>query len=226
MKGTPNSAALPAPASPSPEAIAAVIAAEAQAVQVHAATVRAAAANPLPGPLARAFDPEPLTAAGFTARPVVAADFALLRRLDSPLFRRTLELAEYQRQIALGKLSADAPAPETTFSEEELAEMVYQFTRPVREGRAQLAAGRDAFREAAMQAVSDRVSPLELPKLVAMVVDNFTAAFGTALGHTAPQSEGGETVNFSPAPAQPTGSAGGSIMSPGCAGNMVGAPTT
>lgn len=211
---------------PEATALAAALAAEVQAVRIGAADLRAAHANPLPGPLAAAFDPDPVSVAGFQIRPVVASDFAILRRLDSPLHRRTLELAEHQRQIAAGTLPPEAAPPETQFTEEELAEMVYQFTQPVRQVRAELARGRDAFRETALVAISDRLGVLDLPALVAAVVANFTAAFGPALGHAAPSAEGEETVNFSRPPAPATAWAGGSISSPGSAASTAGRPIT
>lgn len=194
----------------------AALAADAAALQQRQQAQRRANAEPLPGPLAGAFAAEPLQVLGITLRPVVAGDFILLKKLDSPLYRRTFELAEHQRRIKAGEIPADAPLPATNFDEEECVEMIWQFTVPLPVARAALRKGREHFRETALQAITDQ-SPVDaLPQLVEAVVANFTAAFSTAVEYEgAAAAEGEETVFTTPAAAGATASAGGSTTSRG-----------
>ena len=177
---------------------------------------RRANAEPLPGPLARAFGIEELKVMGFTIRPVVASDFILLKQLDSPLYRQVFALAEHARRVKAGEVLQDAPPPETKYDEAECVEMIYQFTRPLAEVRAALRAGRAQFRETALGAITDAlpIAQMEVfPRLVASVVENFTAAFGTAVQYGAPDKDENHSVFTTPAAAGATASAGGSIMS-------------
>ncbi|TXH10004.1 MAG: hypothetical protein E6R03_15995 [Hyphomicrobiaceae bacterium] len=187
-----------------------------EALQRRQPHLRAANAEPLPGPLAKAFTAEELKQFGFIIRPVVASDFILLKRLESPLYRQTFVLAEHARKIKAGEIPPDAAPPATKYDEEECVEMIYQFTRPLAEVRTALQRGRIAFRETALQTITDAI-PLarmdEFPRLVATVVENFTAAFSTAVQYGDPKKDENETVFTTPAPAGATVSAGGSTTS-------------
>lgn len=202
-----------------PEQIAeAELAKDIAAHQARQAATRRANAEPLPGPLATAFNADELQALGIKLRPVVASDFILLKKLNSPLYRRTFELAEHARQVKAGELAADAPPPQTNFDEEECVEMIYQFSIPLPQARAELKRGREFFREQAQQAITDHAPVDALPRLVEAVVANFTAAFSTAVQYSGESKEGEETVFTTPAAAGATASAGGSITSRGSAG--------
>jgi hypothetical protein len=196
-------------------------AAKAYAAEMAADVVkRKACAEPFPGPLHEAFAAEPPTVAGIKLRAMVAADFILLKQLGSPLYRRSFDLAEHQRRINAGEIAADAPPPSTSFTEEELAEMVYQLMQPARDARRVLAQGREHFREKAMAEVMDRILVTDIPHLVNAVVGIYLQAFSTAIGYREPEKSGETQVNFTAPPPHPaTGSAGGSATSPGSAGN-------
>ena len=181
--------------------------------QAEQTAIRRANAEPLPGPLAVAYTIDELAVLGIKLRPVTAGDFILLKKLNSPLYRRTFELAEHQRKIAAGEIASDAKPPQTSFDDEECVEMIYQFSVTLPEARAQLRKGREHFREQAQQAITDKAPIDGLPKLVEAVVANFTAAFSTAVKYGSPAKEDGETVFTTPAAAAATASAGGSTTS-------------
>lgn len=154
-------------------------------------------AEVLPGPLAGAFPTEAgREVAGLRMRPLVHYDYVILRRLDSPLYRKVLEL---------GKPESDRQ--EVAFEDEDGYEMVWQFTRPVKEVAGVLARGRQAVRQAAVEEIGQRLGALEVQELVRLAVENFVAASSTAVGYRTPSGEGGEV--FTGPPARGTGSAGG-----------------
>lgn len=162
----------------------------------------AAAADPLPGPLLEAFLPEPLVAAGFELRDCVASDWAILKRLDSPILRELQSLA----------LDPALPKPEIVYEEEDIWELLYLWTQPVREVRALLAKGRPAFREAVLEQTADRFS-FEIVKdrnaILGALAKNLFRALSTRLTH---QPSGDDGPNFHKAQ-PPTASAGGSVTS-------------
>lgn len=192
------------------------LARDAAALAAQQPHIRRANAEPLPGPLSMAYTLDELNAFGLTIRPVVASDFILLKKLNSPLYRRTFELAEHARKIKAGEIPPESPLPNATeFTDDECVEMIYQFTIPLPRARAELKRGREFFQEQAQLHVTDRAPVNALPKLVATVVENFTQAFATAVQYEGEKAEGNETVFTTPAQATATASAGGSIMSPG-----------
>ena len=159
----------------------------------------AASAHPLPGPLLDAFLSTQISAAGLTLQPIVASQITLLKRIESPILLRMAELAKpVEERMAV------------TFTDEDIYELLFIFSRPIGELRALFSRiGREAFREAALEAVGDKLPPLAAQSLEAKVWDHFAAAFDTAVGYRAPD-DGSGTV-FTPPPAVPvTGSAGGS----------------
>lgn len=185
---------------------------DAAALHHRQQALRQANAEPLPGPLHAAFT-GPRQVLGFTLRPVVAGDFILLKQLNSPLYRQTFALAEHHRKISAQEIPAGTPLPATEYQDEECVEMVYQFVVPIAQARADLKRGRDYFRERACATVTDHAPVDALPTLLAATIENFTAAFATAIQYTAPQTEGEETVFTTPAAAGATASAGGSTTS-------------
>jgi hypothetical protein len=96
--------------------------------------------------------------------------------------------------------------------------MIYQFTRPLAQVRAALQRGRDKFREIALTTVTDAIPIAQMdayPRLVTTVIENFTAAFSTAIQYGAGEKEESETVFTTPPGANATASAGGLTTSPG-----------
>ena len=185
------------------------------AAQAQQVALRRANSEPLPGPLSLAFTAVELQQFGFTIRPVVASDFILLKKLNSPLYRRTFALAEHARKIQTAEIPEGSPLPAAeNYDEEECVEMVYQFLIPLPQARAELKRGREFFREQAHVYVTDRAPVNALPKLVATVIENFTNAFATAIRYEGAKDESEQTVFTTPPGADATASAGGSITSP------------
>ena len=178
--------------------------AEAEARAGVAQEFREAAADPLPGPLAAAFEGLPEAVAGLRVRKMVHYDFALLRRLNSPLLR--------QMAGTNGKKGKKG----TAFTDEQGYEMVWQFTRPCEEVESALdKLGVSGFRKLTKREIGFGLGPVEVALRVKMVEREVLRSFLTALKYTEKDKGSGETV-FTRPPAVPvTGSAGGSIT---CAG--------
>ena len=163
------------------------------------AGAHAASADPLPGPLLDAFLPELLTAAGIELRPVVAADFAILKRLNSPLLQ----------ELKNASLPKDLPKPEVRYDEEDVWELVYLWSHRPPDARALLAKGRQAYREAALAATADKLPFIVVQQgqdIMRALVANVLRAFATKVNHQPAGDSGG---NF-PSGQQATGLAGGS----------------
>lgn len=191
------------------------------------AATRRANSDPLPGPLAGAFAADPLHVHGITFRKGRAGDFILAKKLNSPLYQQSLALAEHARKIATGELAKDAPPPDTRFTEEESAEIIYQFSVPIQQARADLAKGREFFREKALATIADRVPMDQFPALLEAAVTCFMSSFSTAVHYEADKPEGENIVNFRPQPQAPaTASAGGGTLSPASAPATRAASTT
>src|SRR5712672_3155935 len=155
--------------------------------------------EPCPGPIADAFGEDDIpvkTASGIVrVRPIVHADIILLKRLDSPLYR---QMQEAYKEVG----SRD----ETNVDDEESCEICFQFTRPCREARTLLSKGRDEFREAALQAISDLHNPAEITQILKAVAEQVKRMFETALKYAEPDEKG----SFPKAEEEPmTASAGG-----------------
>jgi hypothetical protein len=163
----------------------------------HAA-IEAAKPNPLPGPLAEVFAGVPEEVAGLTVRRLVHYDFVILKQLESPF------LAVLAGQVT------------TQYTEEQGYELVWQFTRPIREVARVVKLGREAVAAEALREIGMEVSPPDLPVLVKAVVREFIRTFITVVSYE-PQAAGAEGTVFTPPPAgQMTGSAGGSNITAGC----------
>ena len=169
----------------------------------RAAQLAAAAAVPLPGPLRDVFGHVPETIAGLTVRPLVHYDFVLLAKLDSPLLKH------------LRKQTSDPSDPsarsDTACDDEQGYEIVFLFTRPVREAAALLARGPREFRAQAIETIGMSLAPVTVGRLIQAVQREFVRAFSTVVGHEQPPPEG---EVFTPPPAgRTTASAGGSTTS-------------
>lgn len=163
-----------------------------------------AASDPLPGPLLDAFLPEPLIAAGFVLRPVVASDWAVLKRIESPLLK---ELA----RVSVAAKNPELAGETTIFVTEDIWELLFLWTHAPPLVRATLAKGRPHYRETAM-AQADAL-PLTFVGKEKEIIDalfgNLMRSLATQVGH-APRAETNGDFRLAP-PA--TASAGGSGMS-------------
>jgi len=162
----------------------------------------AASVEPLPGPLKEAFGVADLKSP-LRLRPVVHYDLVLLRALDSPLFK-------HLEAQALG-----AEAPRTEFSDEQGYEMLYLFTIPCKEAKAQIEQlGSEGFRQRAFDEIATALSPAAFAAAILELQENFINAFTTAVRYEAEVPAGGKTVFTTPPAVTPTtGSAGGSNIS-------------
>lgn len=166
--------------------------------------VASANADPLPGPLADAFDPEPLSVGHFTVRPYVPFDMVVLRKLESPLLKQMAELAKPEEERR-----------PTEFDDMDEAVMIFQFITPIERVRDLVQRGARAFRAAAEQeiAFNPRINAVLQAQLVQAVTKQFLRAFSTVINYG-----GGESGKKGPFPtAQPevseTDSAPGSTTS-------------
>lgn len=164
-----------------------------------------AASDPLPGPLLNAFLPEPLVAAGLELRPVVASDWAILKRLDSPILK---ELA----RASVAAKNPELAGPTTTFEEEDIWELLFLWTNPPPVVRAALAKGRPQFREHVLATLADKLPGGVIgqgQQLIDALFGNLLRSLSTQIGHE-PRAESNADFRLAP-PA--TASAGGSVTS-------------
>jgi hypothetical protein len=155
---------------------------------------RIANATPLPGPAAAAFAGRPPRVGKLEFRDVLMDDFVILRELDNPL-----------SGLLSGLLSGQAADPQ--FSEPQLRELTFLWTRPIDESEALLAKGADQFKAAAHR-MRLGLKLSEIPLLAAAIGENVRRAFATVVQY-GPKSEG--MASFSDRPTRPpTASGGGS----------------
>lgn len=150
----------------------------------------AAASDPLPGPLLEAFLPEPLRAAGLELRAVVASDWPILKKLDSPILKELQGLA----------LNPELPKPEVVYEEEDVWELLYLWTHPVREVRALLAKGRQQFREEVLQRTADTFPAgvvNDRGAILTALATNLFRSISTRIGHK-PAGEDGPDFRSAP----------------------------
>ena len=159
-----------------------------------------ASADPLPGPLADAFPTVDIIVHGIHVRPVVAADFPILRKLQSPRYRQMLEAAK----------PPELRTP-TEFTDEDGWEMIYQFTNPALAVELALAQGRAHFRRIAHEQIGMRMNPFIAAQVAEAVGEQMKRSYETALRYKAAGEA--KEVFTAPPPASTTASAGGSITS-------------
>lgn len=157
---------------------------------------------PLPGPLARAFTTPEIDACGLQFRPVVHSDHLVLQQLDSPLLQN----------LAAAATPADQRQP-VAATDEEVLELIYLLTTPPRQARAELARGRQFFRDRALEAIGDRFHTATLVRLAATARQHYLDSWATAVAYeNAPDPD---AAVFTMPPITPaTASVGGCITSP------------
>lgn len=131
-----------------------------------------ASADPAPGPIMEAFSDGITRICGLSVRRVVASDWMMLKALNSPIYRQLLEL---QKPLEIRE--------EVPFSDEEGWEMICQFTHTPAQNRAQLAKGRDNYREWAIQETADTLKMEDAASVIAAVQSQITASHSTAQRH-------------------------------------------
>lgn len=172
----------------------------------------------LPGALREAFAGEPTRVGDHQLQPVTLGLTANLERIKSPL----LDVVRVMREVLADghhskgdgvtttmeekmEKAKDRIAKEIQFQEEQIAETVFVFTRPQKRVRKLLEAGRDKFREAAMEELGDRLHPAQMAALQRACSQHYVASFATIIGYGTPPSEEGAAVFPPPSPSAVTG---------------------
>lgn len=165
--------------------------------------VEAASADPLPGPLALAFPAKSIPVGTLNIRPIVHADWATMRLIDSPLLKQIAELSK--------------PAPErrpTPFTDQEEYEMILLLLLGAERAQVEASRDRQAFGVFARERIGHGLNPFVVEMLKKAVVTQFEISIATAVkfqGAAAAQSDN-ETFTKPPTGAK-TASAGGSSIS-------------
>lgn len=171
----------------------------------------------LPGALREAFAGEPARVGDDQLQPVTLGLTANLERIKSPL----LDVVRVMREVFSEgdcvtttieeKMEAakNRIAKEIQFQEEQIAETVFVFTRPQKRVRKLLDAGRDKFRETAMEELGDRLHPAQMASLQRACSQHYVQSFATIIGYGTPPPEEGAAVFPPPSPGAVTASAGG-----------------
>lgn len=191
---TPHDPAAGDPPADAPTLPPGITAAEWERHTQRQAALSAAASDPLPGPLALAFARPPTAIAGLTVRPVVHADFVVLKKLGSPILA----------SLTGGRIKR---RPTDALTDDSTYELIYQFTRPCAEVERQVdTLGVKKFRELARQTIGYTLGPVPVLLLSQAIEREFGAAFSTVITHDPkPDADG----SFPSPPASETGSAGG-----------------
>lgn len=159
-------------------------------------------ADPLPGPLALAFPAAPIRVGTLAIRPFVHADWATLRKLDSPLLKQIAEMRK------------PAEMRETTpCSDQEEWEMVLVFLLDPERAEA-LASNRAEFTRFAREKIGLGLNPFIFEMLKAAVIQQFTRCCETAVQFLAASASAPTDELFTKPPtAMTTASVGGSPTS-------------
>lgn len=149
-------------------------------------------ADPLPGSLAKAFPLPEIKVGAFSVRAPVAYDWALLKKLNSPIHRQVLEMAKPDGQ------------KDVEFTDEEGWDICFQFTRPCREVAEVIRkGGAELLRQQAEELFAMVLQPLEVTEIVKAVISQIVATWETAMSYKAESEADGKTTNFRPSPNSP-----------------------
>ncbi len=140
--------------------------------------------QPFPGPLTDAFVNETIQIGQFKVRPIMLGDWIILQKIDSPLFRMLTD-------------------PDVQFSQSDVCEIAFQFTRPAKEIRSLISHGVPLFKEKALEVIGDSVSTPVINELVAAVRTQLERYYNIQIKYAQDQAGEGEArvVNFPASPA-------------------------
>jgi hypothetical protein len=165
-------------------------------IRVQAGVV--AAADPLPGPLVDAFTPCDIEVEGYTVRPLVAYDWAIMKKLNSPIYRQMLEVMQNGEK-----------AKEVSNEPEEMWDMIFLLTRTCSEADSFFKKGVEAFRDQAKKEIGFKMNLAEVARLADACTQQIYAHMQTMVSYAAKEEEG-EVKTFPQAEQIPaTASAGG-----------------
>jgi predicted DNA-binding protein (UPF0278 family) len=144
--------------------------------------------DPLPGPMLNAVanqELEIITSRGkVILRPVVIYDFTIFKKINSPHYRTMLEAA-----------NKDIEETDLKIEDEELYEMIFQFTHSCKEIRAILKKGREYFREVATESIADRYSMPDLEILLNGLAKQIQSGFATMVAHDVETKENDSEIS-------------------------------
>lgn len=155
---------------------------------------------PAPGPVARAFLPEPIRAAGLEFRAVTLMDWLLIERLGIPM----------GRILAEGRKPA-AERDESLWDGTKAILVAWVLTHSHAEGRALLNRGRDVFEDTALGEIAGPRDILALAEIDDAIARSLNAAAETAMAYRSPNAKDGSV--FTPPPGAATTAPDGSSMS-------------
>jgi len=140
---------------------------------------RRAAAEPLPGPLSQAFLSDAIDCGhGLFVRRIVASDWIVLKWLDSPLYKMTLEV---QKDEAIRE--------DINYEESEGYEMVWQFTHTPKQNRELKARGREVYRETAFEEFGDIYNIQTLSECIKAIGKQVVSSFETKVSFEESESK-------------------------------------
>lgn len=154
-----------------------------------------ASADPMPGPLIRAFCEGPIEVAGVTVFPVVPRYFQALRALNSPL------ISMLQDVVQSGKI-------DTELTDEQAWEICWIFTHSGKQVRDAMAKGLSVLKELSMVEIGESQFPVAL--VTAAVMEQIKRHMETAVKYTAQAKEEGSISFFQDSVTPPNAGMGGS----------------
>lgn len=129
---------------------------------LEAMASRRAAADPLPGPLAKAFGPRAIRVVAedgqeVSIRPLVAYDWVILKVINHPIYQQMLEIMQ----------AGDKAKPdEIKYEPKDQWALVYMLMNSCEEVADVLDSSQTAFEKAARRSVSMAFSPVDVDRLV------------------------------------------------------------
>jgi len=167
--------------------------------QLEVEAGKRANADPLPGPMATAFGTQNIVLFGFTVRPVVAYDWAIMKHINSPVYRQMLEFMQAGDK-------AETIDPEY----EDIWDLVYLLTRPCEEADKVFKKGKEAFHEEAKKEIGFKLDLGRISILYEACITQLREHTATMVRYAGSPEEGnGHSRDFMVAEVRPeTASAG------------------
>jgi len=157
------------------------------AAEVLPQAIARAGADPLPGPLAKAYGPSCVLVGDRTVRRPCSGDWPILKALDSPLYKLALDTAQNSE--------ASTPVNFSVKPEDEWM-ICWQFTHSIKECRELLILGVESFLAKAAEQIGDVWSADEVSLVQAVVMAKLAESRRAALKFAADLEEKGEVRFF------------------------------
>ncbi len=158
-------------------------------IAAHPIAVERANREPLPGALAGAFDPmQSIKVGDYTIRPIVAGDYTLIKKLNSPVYRQILELQK------------ENGGEEVQVDDVEQWELIYILTNPPEHSLKLLYNGGN-IRDKAIETLGAKLGPLLVADLFIACIQQFKTHMETMLSYAAAKEGKEGDENFTTATA-------------------------